>query len=215
LTGLASMIKWLVGVALLCTGCSSGHQPRQTASPAREPMAMAPVPVDAGGPAPVAAVVPTADAQPVPSSVFEVADPAHALDPPPLTRAPRGGACYVRAAVTWVAGPTPRAPSAAASTNTDPDKEIIRRVIRRNIDAVRICYEDELQRGSRIGARLWYSIAIGSDGEVTRSKAVRASVANDTLIDCVGRTLCDLKFPRLRGGGTVVVTYPFVLTPAP
>ncbi|MCA9649510.1 MAG: AgmX/PglI C-terminal domain-containing protein [Myxococcales bacterium] len=94
------------------------------------------------------------------------------------------------------------------------DKEEIRRVIRSHISEVKSCYETSLATKPSLEGRVVLSITIASSGKVAS-----ATISDDTLSEpAVGACLTKLAegwvFPRPRGGGTVVVRYPFVFKPS-
>jgi len=90
------------------------------------------------------------------------------------------------------------------------DKELIRQVIRRNINQVRYCYETQLQRNPKLNGKVSIKFVISAAGTVASSQVASSTVDNAELEACVTGRVRAWEFPRPKGGGVVVVTYPFV-----
>ncbi len=89
-------------------------------------------------------------------------------------------------------------------------KEEIGRVIRRNLARFKYCYEKQLNANPNLAGKVSVYFTIAPTGSVA-SASVRETSLNDTKVeDCVTKVMTSLKFPQPRGGGVVVVTYPFV-----
>ncbi len=93
------------------------------------------------------------------------------------------------------------------------DREIIRRVVRAHVDQVRACYERALLRTPGLEGKVSLAWVIGPSGRV-RSARVSAGSGDASLDGCVARHVRTWVFPAPKGGGDVVVTYPFVVRPA-
>ena len=90
------------------------------------------------------------------------------------------------------------------------DKELIRQVIRRNINQVRYCYETQLQRNPKLNGKVSVKFVISAAGTVASSQVASSTVDNAELEACVAGRVRAWEFPKPKGGGVVVVTYPFV-----
>ncbi len=93
------------------------------------------------------------------------------------------------------------------------DKDIIRRIVRANINDIRTCYETGLARDRNIKGRVSVEFVIGPKGKVAA-----AAVKDDTLPDklvgrCIATAMRRWQFPEPGDGGVVKVVYPFVLEP--
>jgi TonB family protein len=93
------------------------------------------------------------------------------------------------------------------------DKEMIRRIIRRHINEVRYCYEQELARHPSLSGRISVQFVIAANGEVTSSALQRSTMNNVRVESCVVQASRRWNFPYPTGGGIVVVSYPFNLVP--
>jgi len=94
------------------------------------------------------------------------------------------------------------------------DKDVIRRIVRRHLPVMRVCYEQELAKDAKLQAKVAPRFVIGADGRVATVSISHGS-GNTALDACLERAIQRMVFPRPKGGGVVVVTYPFVFTPSP
>jgi TonB family protein len=94
------------------------------------------------------------------------------------------------------------------------DKEIIRRIIRRHINEVKYCYEQELTKKPDLGGRIMVQFTIAASGQVIASVLQNSTMGNARVENCTVQAVRRWEFPKPLGGGIVIVSYPFVLTPA-
>jgi TonB family protein len=94
------------------------------------------------------------------------------------------------------------------------DKEIIRRIIRRHINEVKYCYEQELTKKASLGGRIMVQFTIAASGQVIASVLQNSTMGNARVENCTVQAVRRWEFPKPLGGGIVIVSYPFVLTPA-
>ena len=103
-------------------------------------------------------------------------------------------------------GFVPATPTFAARSRS----EVIRRVIRRHINEVRFCYEQELNQRPDLEGRVMVSFIISPTGAV-QSAAVGSSTINNARVEgCITQAVRRWTFPAPDGGGVVGVNYPFV-----
>jgi TonB family protein len=101
-------------------------------------------------------------------------------------------------------------------TSSDPvvmgslDKELIRQVIHRNRGQIRYCYESQLTRFPKLNGKVAVKFVITAEGTVSSSTVVQATTNNAELETCVAGRVRTWVFPKPKGGGVVVVTYPFI-----
>jgi hypothetical protein len=93
------------------------------------------------------------------------------------------------------------------------DKDIIRRVIRQSLSRVRYCYERALLKDPNLAGRVAVRFVIRPDGTVANVTDGGSTLPSEEVKACVHRTMAALTFPRPKGGGVVVVNYPFVFAP--
>jgi len=94
------------------------------------------------------------------------------------------------------------------------DKEIIRRIVRRHINEVKFCYEQELTKRPALAGRIVVQFMIARTGQVLSSVLQSSSMANARVENCTVQAVRRWQFPEPQGGGLVTVSYPFSLTPA-
>lgn len=101
-------------------------------------------------------------------------------------------------------------------TQSDPvvmgslDKELIRQVIHRNRGQIRYCYESQLTRFPKLSGKVQVKFVITASGTVAKSDVVSSSANNAELETCVAGRVRTWVFPKPKGGGVVIVTYPFI-----
>ena len=110
----------------------------------------------------------------------------------------------------------PRIRSGTADVRGSLSKEVIRRVIRRHINEVRFCYEQELNQRPDLEGRVTVSFIISPTGAVQSASVVggRSNLNNARVQNCIAGAVRRWTFPAPEGGGIVVVAYPFMLTAA-
>ncbi len=90
------------------------------------------------------------------------------------------------------------------------DKELIRQVIHRNRGQIRFCYESQLTKYPKLGGKVAVKFVINAEGRVVSSDVAQSSANNAELERCVAGRVRTWQFPKPKGGGVVVVTYPFI-----
>lgn len=94
------------------------------------------------------------------------------------------------------------------------DKELIRQVINRNKSQIRYCYESQLNRFPNLSGKVAVNFVINTEGKVVSSKVAQSTANNAELEQCLVSRVRTWEFPKPKGGGMVVVTYPFVFRPS-
>jgi TonB family protein len=101
-------------------------------------------------------------------------------------------------------------------TSSDPtvmgslDKELIRKVIHANRGQIRYCYESQLNRFPKLEGKVSVKFVITASGSVATSQVAGSTAGNAELETCVAGRVKTWMFPKPKGGGVVVVTYPFI-----
>jgi biopolymer transport protein ExbD/Zn-dependent protease with chaperone function len=110
--------------------------------------------------------------------------------------------------------PSPAVPPAASDKRGSLDKEIIRGVIRANIQQVKACHEAGLARGPGMAGRVEAVFTIGRTGKVVSAGMENSTLGDPEVAACIAREVRRWVFPAPSGGGIVVVRYPFSFQPA-
>jgi Ca-activated chloride channel family protein len=88
-------------------------------------------------------------------------------------------------------------------------REIIRRVVRRHINEVRFCYEQELAQRPDLSGRVTMSFIVSATGSVQTASVMSTTLNNSRVESCVSQAVRRWTFPAPDGGGVVGVNYPF------
>jgi hypothetical protein len=95
------------------------------------------------------------------------------------------------------------------------DKELIRKVIQEHASQIRYCYEQELQRDPKLEGKVSIRWVINADGHVQNAQVDGGSGAttlqNDHIHRCMMDRIASWEFPKPKGGGIAVITYPWIL----
>lgn len=90
------------------------------------------------------------------------------------------------------------------------DKELIRRVIKSHIAQIRYCYERELQASPGLFGKVSTQFVISAQGRVQQANVQQTTLNNAKVERCVLSKIKTWRFPKPKGGGIVIVKYPFI-----
>lgn len=82
--------------------------------------------------------------------------------------------------------------------------------VRKSIGEIRQCYENELAKDKKLAGRVVINFVISASGNVSSAKVQRTTMGNAEVENCVAGVIKNIKFPAPKGGGIVIVNYPFV-----
>jgi|GEM_PF-4550206 len=96
------------------------------------------------------------------------------------------------------------------------DPSLIRKVINDNRAAIRYCYERQLQIQKSLSGKIRIQFLIQEDGLVKESKVLETTMNSQAnqVESCIAAKIRTFIFPKPRGGGMVLVNYPFVFKSA-
>jgi len=90
------------------------------------------------------------------------------------------------------------------------DPEIIRRIVREHAGQIRYCYESELSRTPGIYGKIIMKWVINGEGKVMQATTAETQMKNANVESCLASRIKGWVFPKPKGGGIVIVNYPFV-----
>ena len=93
------------------------------------------------------------------------------------------------------------------------DKDQIRAVIEKHRNKIRFCYEKQLLEQADLAGQVTMNFTIDASGGVIVAKVKNSSLNNTAVESCMARVIETWTFPEPRGGGTVIVNYPFSFSP--
>lgn len=89
-------------------------------------------------------------------------------------------------------------------------KEEIARVVRMHWYQIRYCYESELRANPKLAGKIVVRWVIEGTGYVQTASVAETTMNNERVENCIARRVRRWKFPQPKGGGIVVVNYPFL-----
>jgi hypothetical protein len=96
------------------------------------------------------------------------------------------------------------------------DKELIRKVIQDHAAQIRYCYEQQLAVNPRLQGKVSVKWVINGDGSASSAQIDRsATTLEDAKVhECMMARITSWQFPKPKGGGIAVITYPWILRSA-
>ena len=93
------------------------------------------------------------------------------------------------------------------------DKSLIQQVVKRHLSQIQYCYERSLSsEGPSLQGKVTVKFVVAKDGSVSTANIKSSTVNNERLESCVAGRFLRMKFPAPKGGGIVIVSYPFVFS---
>lgn len=90
------------------------------------------------------------------------------------------------------------------------DRSIIDRIVRQHLTQIRYCYQKELNKNPKLFGKLKVKFTISKDGSVSQASMAQTTLQNPIVEECINEQFRRMRFPPPKGGGIVVVQYPFV-----
>ena len=97
-----------------------------------------------------------------------------------------------------------------AQTSGGLDKSVIARIVRAHLGQIKQCYERQLLVDPNLFGKVVAKWTIGSDGKVVLSGIKKSTMGHRAVENCVVGKIRHWKFPKPKGGGKVIVSYPFL-----
>lgn len=90
------------------------------------------------------------------------------------------------------------------------DKALIDEVVKRHMNQIKYCYQRELTKNPKLGGKVKIKFVISKNGSVARASVGSTSMKNKAVESCISSRFLRMQFPKPKGGGIVIVQYPFV-----
>ena len=94
------------------------------------------------------------------------------------------------------------------------DKDVVARVIKRYWAQIKYCYEKELSKNPNLYGKIAVKFTISGNGSVSEAEIEQTEMNNAAVEECIIRNIKRWVFPAPKGGGIVVVRYPFIFKSA-
>jgi hypothetical protein len=93
------------------------------------------------------------------------------------------------------------------------DKSLIDAEVKRHIGDIRACYEVELARRRGLSGQVVMKFVVDRDGGVAKADPKTTTFPAGRVEACLREVFLDMRFPEPKGGGVVIVSYPFIFQP--
>ena len=96
------------------------------------------------------------------------------------------------------------------------DKSLIDRVIKQHMNQIKHCYQRELNANPTLGGLVTVKFVITGDGTVSSAKTIKSTLSGkgaSSVNSCINSRFLAFQFPKPKGGGMVIVQYPFIFQP--
>ncbi len=110
-------------------------------------------------------------------------------------------------------GPTPTVTPQPATVSGSLAREVIVRIIKRHMNALRFCYEQGLQKNPSLQGKVVVKFVIDAKGTVPTATDAGSTIGDPAVVACIMRRFTQLQFPAPKDG-VVTVVYPLVFKPA-
>lgn len=95
------------------------------------------------------------------------------------------------------------------------DRSVIADVIRRHQNQIRFCYEKELQQNPSLEGKVAVQFTIDGTGSVSQVLVQEDTVGSGGAVGrCINQRIRRWRFPEPKGGGEVIVSYPWIFRSA-
>lgn len=105
----------------------------------------------------------------------------------------------------------PRMSKGAPEIGDFCDKGNIRRVVGGKSNAIKYCFEKELQTNPKIGGKVIAQWKVGLDGAVMSASIASTTMNNKKVEGCIARVIKRMRFEKPKGG-ICIINYPFVFS---
>ena len=82
------------------------------------------------------------------------------------------------------------------------------------MNQIRYCYQRELPKNPTLGGKVTVKFVISKTGSVSKASTKSSTLNNSAVEGCINSRFMRFKFPEPKGGGIVIVSYPFIFQPS-
>lgn len=93
------------------------------------------------------------------------------------------------------------------------DRSLVDSVIKRHMNQLRHCYQRALQRSPNLAGKIAVKFVITQNGRVSKASTKYSTMGSPAVEMCINDRFMRLQFPAPKGGGMVIVSYPFIFSP--
>ncbi|MEZ4235755.1 MAG: AgmX/PglI C-terminal domain-containing protein [Myxococcota bacterium] len=93
------------------------------------------------------------------------------------------------------------------------DRSLIDEVVKRHMNQIKYCYQRELTKNPALNGKIVIKFTIAKDGSVSQESTKTSSMKNSSVENCIVGRFMRMQFPEPKGGGIVIVSYPFLFSP--
>ena len=93
------------------------------------------------------------------------------------------------------------------------DRSLIDQIIKRHMNQIRYCYQRQLTKNPNLAGKVTVKFVIASDGSVSKASIKSSSLGDKAVESCITSRFMRFSFPEPKGGGIVMVSYPFIFSP--
>jgi outer membrane biosynthesis protein TonB len=94
------------------------------------------------------------------------------------------------------------------------DKSLIDAVIKKHMNQIRYCYQRELPKNPSLAGKVTVKFVIGKTGSVSKASTKTSTLGSKAVEGCINSRFMRFQFPEPKGGGIVIVSYPFIFQPS-
>jgi Ca-activated chloride channel family protein len=92
------------------------------------------------------------------------------------------------------------------------DRSLIDGVVQRHINAIRYCYQRQLQQSPGLQGKIVIEFVVAADGSVSLASVKSSTMGDAEVEQCLTARFLRMQFPPPGGGGIVLVRYPFLFS---
>ena len=81
------------------------------------------------------------------------------------------------------------------------------------MNQIRYCYQRELTKNPSLGGKVVIKFIIAKDNLVSTASVKTSTMGNSGVEQCIVGRFMRMQFPKPKGGGIVIVSYPFLFSP--